>query len=80
MSDQEQIPNWAIELIKQGSETNAKLSSLTEWVERATSDTALTQRKFEERLRALEQFKWVLVGIAMASSGLSAYLTKVIGG
>ena len=75
----EQIPNWAIELIKQSTESNAKLTALTEWVERATTDSAITQRKFEERLRALEQFKWVLVGIALASSGLSAFLTKLIG-
>ena len=72
MSD-EQIPNWAIELIKQSTETNTKVTSLSEWIERNIKD-------FEMRLRALEQFKWVLIGVSLASGGVAAGLMKMIGG
>lgn len=70
--DNEQIPNWAIELIKQSTETNTKVTSLSEWIERNIKD-------FEMRLRALEQFKWVLVGVALASGGVGAGIMKMIG-
>jgi len=68
----EQIPNWAIELIKQSTETNTKVTSLSEWIERNIKD-------FEMRLRALEQFKWVLVGVSLASGGIGAGIMKMIG-
>lgn len=68
----EQIPNWAIELIKQSTETNTKLTALTDWIERNIKD-------FEERLRQLEQFKWVLIGIALASGGIGAGIVKLLG-
>lgn len=70
--DNEQIPNWAIELIKQSTETNTKVTSLTEWIERNIKD-------FEMRLRQLEQFKWILVGISLASGGVGALLAKFLG-
>lgn len=69
----DQIPNWAIELIKQSTETNTKVTSLTEWIERNIKD-------FEMRLRNLEQFKWVLIGVSLASGGIGAGLMKLIGG
>lgn len=72
MSDYEQIPNWAIELIKQSTETNTKVTSLTEWIERNIKD-------FEMRLRQLEQFKWILVGISLASGGVGALLANLLG-
>lgn len=72
MGDNEQIPNWAIELIKQSTETNTKVTSLTEWIERNIKD-------FEMRLRQLEQFKWILVGISLASGGVGAVLAKFLG-
>lgn len=68
----DQIPNWAIELIKQSTETNTKVTTLTEWIERNIKD-------FEMRLRQLEQFKWILVGIALASGGVGAALAKLLG-
>lgn len=72
MNDHEQIPNWAIELIKQSTETNTKVTSLTEWIERNIKD-------FEMRLRQLEQFKWILIGISLASGGVGAMLAKFLG-
>jgi hypothetical protein len=70
--DNEQIPNWAIELIKQVERLNEKIPTHIDWVERNIKD-------HEQRLRQLEQFKWVLVGIALASGGISAGLMKMIG-
>jgi len=68
----EQIPAWAIELIKQVERLNEKLPTHVDWVERNIKD-------HENRLRALEQFKWVLIGISLASGGLAAGLMKVFG-
>lgn len=70
--DNENIPAWAIELIKQVERLNEKLPNHVEWVERNIKD-------HEMRLRTLEQFKWVLIGIAMASGGVTAGLMKMIG-
>ena len=70
--DNDTIPAWAIELIKQVERLNEKLPNHVEWVERNIKD-------HEMRLRSLEQFKWVLVGLALASGGVSAAIMKVIG-
>lgn len=67
------IPTWAIELIKQVERLNEKIPTHVEFVERNLKD-------HETRLRSLEQFKWVLMGLALASGGLGAFLTKMIGG
>lgn len=72
-NDNESIPVWAIELIRQVERLNEKLPTHVEWVERNIKD-------HEMRLRQLEQFKWVLVGIALASGGVGAAIVKVIGG
>lgn len=71
--DPEPIPNWAIELIRQVERLNEKIPTHIDWVERNIKD-------HEERLRSLEQFKWVLMGIAVASGGLGAALTRILGG
>lgn len=73
MMESENIPAWAIELIKQVERLNEKIPTHVEWVERNMKDHEL-------RLRALEQFKWILVGLAVTSGGLGAVLTKLIGG
>jgi hypothetical protein len=70
--ESEQIPQWAIELIKQVERLNEKIPTHVEWVERNMKDHEL-------RLRQLEQFKWVLVGLALASGGISAGIMKLIG-
>lgn len=68
----EQIPGWAIELIRQVERLNEKIPTHIDWVERNIKD-------HEERLRSLEQFKWVLMGIALASGGVGAALAKILG-
>jgi hypothetical protein len=66
------IPAWAIELIKQVERLNEKLPNHVEWVERNLKD-------HEMRLRNLEQFKWILVGLAMASGAAGAGIMRMIG-
>lgn len=70
--ENEQIPSWALALIQEVAALNAKIPTHIDWVERNIKD-------HEERLRSLEQFKWVLVGLALASGGLGAWLAKVLG-
>lgn len=72
MSDKEAIPAWAVELTKQVAILNEKIPTHVEWVERNIKDHEL-------RLRTLEQFKWVMVGLALASGGVGAMLARAIG-
>lgn len=66
----EPIPHWAVELTKQVAILNEKIPTHVDWVERNMKD-------HEQRLRALEQFRWILMGVAIASGGLGAMLTKM---
>ena len=68
----EQIPAWAIELIKQVERLNEKIPTHIEWVERNMKD-------HETRLRNLEQFKWILIGLALTSGAAGAGLMQMIG-
>lgn len=68
----EQIPTWAIELIKQVERLNEKLPTHVEWVERNLLD-------HEKRIRTLEQFRWMLLGVASLSGIIGAVLGKLVG-
>jgi hypothetical protein len=70
--DSENIPAWAIELIKQVERLNEKIPTHIEWVERNLKD-------HEMRLRQLEQFKWVVLGLALASGAAGASIVKMLG-
>ncbi len=70
--DQEQIPAWAIELIKQVERLNEKIPTHIEWVERNLKD-------HENRLRTLEQFRWAILGIASLSGVIGIAVTKIFG-
>lgn len=72
MSEQEQIPAWAIELIKQVERLNEKIPTHIEWVERNLKD-------HESRLRTLEQFRWMVVGMVGLSGVLGAFVAKWLG-
>ena len=72
MSDQEQIPTWAIELIKQVERLNEKIPTHVEWVERNLKD-------HESRIRTLEQFRWMLLGMVGLAGLLGAVITKLLG-
>lgn len=69
----DEIPGWAVELIKQIERLNEKIPTHVDWTER-------NMRDHEKRLRALEQWRWVLTGIAIASGGLGAWLSKIWNG
>ncbi len=68
----DQIPGWAIELIRQVERLNEKIPTHVDWVERNIKD-------HEERLRKLEQFRWLLLGVAIASGGVGATLANILG-
>lgn len=53
----EQIPLWAIELIKQVERLNEKLPTHVDWVERNLKD-------HERRIRFLEKMVWIAAGAA----------------
>ena len=71
MTQHEDIPSWAIELIKQVERLNEKIPSHVEWATRNILD-------LEKRMRSIEQFKWVLVGVALASGGVGAVIVKAM--
>lgn len=67
----EQIPTWAIELIKQVERLNEKIPTHIDWVERNMKDHEL-------RIRALERKMWIVAGAsavigALASSIYNAF-------
>lgn len=70
--DQEQIPAWAIELIKQVERLNEKIPTHVEWVERNLKD-------HENRIRLLEQFRWMVVGMVGLSGVIGAFIGKWLG-
>lgn len=53
----DQIPTWAIELIKQVERLNEKLPTHVDWVERNLKD-------HERRIRFLEKMVWIASGAA----------------
>ena len=64
----EQIPTWAIELIKQVESLNEKIPTHIDWVERNLKDHEL-------RIRNLERKLWVIAG---ASAVVGATVTALI--
>jgi hypothetical protein len=63
----DEIPAWAIDLIKQIERLNEKIPTHIDWVERNIKD-------HEMRLRTLERRMWVIAG---ASAVLGAIMTFV---
>lgn len=78
MSD-ELTPKWAVELLIRFEQLDAKISAAEE---RNGSHSAWAERNIKDhevRLRSLEQFKWVLIGLSLASGGVSAAIMKAMG-
>lgn len=69
----EDIPQWAIELIKQVERLNEKIPTHIDWVERNIKD-------HEMRLRNLERRMWVVAGAAAVIGALSAGVWQVFNG
>lgn len=64
----EQIPTWAIELIKQVERLNEKIPTHIDWVERNLKD-------HERRIRFLEKMVWLAAG---ASGFIGAFVTSML--
>ena len=72
MSDQEVVPIWAQELIREVTILNERLPNHITWTERNGLD-------HEQRIRTLEQFRWMIVGIVGIAGVLGAFVTKLLG-
>lgn len=67
----EEIPSWAIELIKQVERLNEKIPTHIDWVERNIKD-------HEMRLRNLERRMWVVAGASAVIGAIAASLWQVL--
>lgn len=63
----EQIPTWAIELIKQVERLNEKIPTHIDWVERNMKDHEL-------RIRALERKMWVVAGASAVIGAIASFI------
>lgn len=63
----EQIPTWAIELIKQVERLNEKIPTHIDWVERNMKDHEL-------RIRALERKMWIVAGASAVIGALASFI------
>lgn len=72
MENQEQVPIWAQELIREVTILNERLPNHITWTERNVLD-------HEKRIRLLEQFRWMILGIASLSGLIGIVITKVLG-
>ena len=88
-------PKWAVELLVRFEQLDAKITAAEErnnahadWSSRNIKDLEVRVRAFEAanllgaeaRIRNLEQFRWILTGLALASGAIGAGLQKMIGG
>jgi hypothetical protein len=72
VSDQEVVPIWAQELIREVTILNERLPNHITWTERNVLD-------HEKRIRTLEQFRWMIVGIVGIAGVIGAFVTKLLG-
>ena len=68
----EQVPQWAQEIIRTVTILNERLPNHITWTERNVLD-------HEKRIRTLEQFRWMIVGIVGIAGALGGILSKLIG-
>lgn len=66
----DEIPAWAIELIKQVERLNEKIPTHIDWVERNMKD-------HEIRIRNLERRIWMATGGAAAIGAAVSYLMQI---
>jgi hypothetical protein len=66
----ENIPAWAIELIKQVERLNEKLPTHVDWVERNIKD-------HEVRIRSIERRMWMVAGAAGVISGAATIIWSI---
>ena len=86
MSD-EFVPVWAQTMLTDLAVLKNSLPNHISWTERNLEDHEGRIRGLEERtpsnlreqINALNQFRWVMVGIAVASGTAGAWITKALG-
>lgn len=61
-----------LELTRQVTILNERLPNHITWTERNVLD-------HEKRIRTLEQFRWMVLGISIASGAVGAGITKLLG-
>ena len=71
MSD-EQVPVWAQDLIREVTILNERLPNHITWTERNVLD-------HEKRIRALEQFRYMILGAVAISGVLGGIIAKMLG-
>ena len=69
----DEIPTWAIELIRQVERLNEKIPTHVDWVERNIKD-------HEMRLRALERKVWIVAGAAGVIASVLTFFAQVLNG
>jgi len=67
------IPAWAIELIRQVERLNEKIPTHVDWVERNIKD-------HEMRIRALERKVWIVAGAAGVIASVVTFFAQVLRG
>lgn len=69
----DEIPSWAIDLIKQIERLNEKIPTHVDWVERNIKD-------HEMRIRAIERKIWIVAGAAGVISGAATIVWSALNG
>ena len=69
----DEIPTWAIDLIRQIERLNEKIPTHVDWVERNIKD-------HEMRLRAIEKKIWVVAGGAAVIASAITFFVQVLNG
>lgn len=77
-----------LELTRQVTILNERLPNHIAWTERNVRDhesrlrdlESAVPRDLREQLLSLNKFRWTIIGVALASGGLGAAITKIIGG
>jgi hypothetical protein len=72
VESKEVVPIWAQELIREVTILNERLPNHITWTERNVLD-------HEKRIRILEQFRWMIVGIVGIAGFLGAWISKLLG-
>lgn len=69
----DEIPSWAIELIRQVERLNEKIPTHVDWVERNIKD-------HEMRIRAIERKIWIVAGAAAVIASVVTLFAQVLRG
>ena len=69
---EDKVPTWAQELIREVTILNERLPNHIDYTQRNISD-------HEARIRTLEAFRWLLLGVASVSGLIGSFVTRMLG-